>query len=119
MAALLTGRQRNMASQLCLREQDVECKSCVRYLSVHIDRSLRMISQVDYAIQQSWTIRAKLRPVLMSRLLTRIKITICNCYIRSRLTYAAPVWYALCSKQQRRRFQAQQNIVLQMIAVAE
>ncbi|GBP47618.1 hypothetical protein EVAR_30332_1 [Eumeta japonica] len=39
-AALPTGRQRNMPNQLRLREQDVEWKSCVRYLVVHIDCSL-------------------------------------------------------------------------------
>ncbi|GBP71675.1 hypothetical protein EVAR_8281_1 [Eumeta japonica] len=41
---------------------DVEWKSCIRYLGIHIDRSLRMIPQVDYAIQQSQAVRAKLRP---------------------------------------------------------
>ncbi|GBP55427.1 hypothetical protein EVAR_34228_1 [Eumeta japonica] len=46
-AALLTGRQRNIPTQLHLRGQDVEWKSCIRYLSVHIDRSLHMIPQMD------------------------------------------------------------------------
>ncbi|GBP69384.1 hypothetical protein EVAR_54803_1 [Eumeta japonica] len=100
---LLTGRSLNMPNQLGLREQDVEWKSCIPYLSVYIDRSLRMIPQVDYAIQQSRASRAKLRPVQDSQ---RTKITIYNCYIRSRLTYAAPAWYALCLEQQRRRLQA-------------
>ncbi|GBP02682.1 hypothetical protein EVAR_70509_1 [Eumeta japonica] len=39
-------------------------------------------------------------------------------YIRSRLTYAAPAWYALCSPSQRNRIQSQQNITLRMIVGA-
>ncbi|GBP21560.1 RNA-directed DNA polymerase from mobile element jockey [Eumeta japonica] len=88
-AALFTGRQRNMPTQSHLRGQDMEWKSCIRYLGVHIDRSLPMIPQVDHVIQQSRAVRAKLQPVLTSRLPTRTKIAIYNCYIRSRLTYAA------------------------------
>ncbi|GBP16123.1 RNA-directed DNA polymerase from mobile element jockey [Eumeta japonica] len=41
-AALLTGSQQNMPDQLRLRGQAVEWKTRVRYLGVHIDRSLRM-----------------------------------------------------------------------------
>ncbi|GBP76700.1 hypothetical protein EVAR_52435_1 [Eumeta japonica] len=84
-AALLTGRQRNMPIQLRPRGQDMEWMSCIQYLGVHIDRSLRMIPQVVYVIQQSRAARVKLRPVLTSRLPTRTKITIYNCYIHSRL----------------------------------
>ncbi|GBP31517.1 hypothetical protein EVAR_84629_1 [Eumeta japonica] len=39
-------------------------------------------------------------------------------YIRSRLTYAAPGWYALCSASQSKKIQAQQNIALRMIVEA-
>ncbi|GBP78132.1 hypothetical protein EVAR_59926_1 [Eumeta japonica] len=39
-------------------------------------------------------------------------------YIRSRLTYAAPAWYALCSTTQRKRIQAQQSIALRTIVGA-
>ncbi|GBP50138.1 hypothetical protein EVAR_42819_1 [Eumeta japonica] len=46
------------------------------------------------------------------------KIAIHKCYIRSRLTYAAPARYALCSELQCQRLQTQQNIVLRMIAEA-
>ncbi|GBP58731.1 RNA-directed DNA polymerase from mobile element jockey [Eumeta japonica] len=75
-----------------------------------------MIPQVDHVIQMSHAARAKLRPVLASRLSIRTKLAIYKCYIRSRLTYTAPAWYALCSKLQRHRLQAQQNIVLRMIS---
>ncbi|GBP79340.1 hypothetical protein EVAR_99564_1 [Eumeta japonica] len=58
----------------------------VRYLSVRIDRSLRMVSQVDHVIQLSRAPCAKLRSLLTSRLHTKTKIAIYNCYIRFRLT---------------------------------
>ncbi|GBP19939.1 Probable RNA-directed DNA polymerase from transposon X-element [Eumeta japonica] len=117
-AALLTGSQRNMPDQLRLRGQAVEWNTRVRYLGVHIDRSLRMTPQVDHVIQTSRAARAKLRPILASRLPISTKVAIYKCYIRSRLTYAAPAWYALCSGLQRQRLQAQQNIALRLIAGA-
>ncbi|GBP86575.1 RNA-directed DNA polymerase from mobile element jockey [Eumeta japonica] len=117
-AALLTGSQRNMPDQLRLRAQAVEWKTRVRYSGVHIDRSLRMIPQTDHVIQMSRAARPKLRPILAFRLPIRIKIAIYKCYVRSRLTYAAPAWYALCSGLQRQRLLAQQNIVLRLIAGA-
>ncbi|GBP33313.1 RNA-directed DNA polymerase from mobile element jockey [Eumeta japonica] len=67
-AALLTGSQRNMPDQLRLRGQAVEWNTRVRYLGVHIDRSLRMTPQTDHVIQTSRAARAKLRPILASRL---------------------------------------------------
>ncbi|GBP66290.1 hypothetical protein EVAR_41085_1 [Eumeta japonica] len=53
-----------MPTQLHPRVHDVEWKTCVRYLDVHDDRSLCMIPQVNYAIEQSPTAQAKLRPVI-------------------------------------------------------
>ncbi|GBP81489.1 RNA-directed DNA polymerase from mobile element jockey [Eumeta japonica] len=72
-AAILTGSQRNMPDQLRLRGQAVEWNTRVRYLGVHIDRSLRMIPQIDHVIQTSRAARAKLRPILASRLPIRTK----------------------------------------------
>ncbi|GBP76657.1 hypothetical protein EVAR_51142_1 [Eumeta japonica] len=59
-----------------------------------------------------------LRPVLRSHLPLRAKLALYKGYIRSRLTYAAPAWYALCSTTQRKRIQAQQSIALRMIVGA-
>ncbi|GBP37849.1 hypothetical protein EVAR_21384_1 [Eumeta japonica] len=116
--ALLTGSQRIVPYQLRLRGQAMEWKTCVRYLGVHIYRSLRMVPQVDYVIQMNRAARAKLRSILASRLPIRTKIAINKCYIRSRLTYAASAYYALCSELQRQHQQVHQNIVLRMIAEA-
>ncbi|GBP25942.1 hypothetical protein EVAR_84500_1 [Eumeta japonica] len=75
-AALLTGRQRKRPTQLRLRGQDVEWKSCMRYLGIHIDRSLRTIPQVNNMVQQNRAGRTKLRPILTSRLPTRIMLAL-------------------------------------------
>ncbi|XP_059057836.1 uncharacterized protein LOC131851364 [Achroia grisella] len=73
-----------------------------------------MTAQVDRATTQAKAARAMLRPVLQSRLQLRTKVGIYKTYIRSRLTYAAPAWYALCSASQRRRLQVQQNAALRL-----
>ncbi|GBP91124.1 RNA-directed DNA polymerase from mobile element jockey [Eumeta japonica] len=122
-AALSTGSQRILLDQLRLRGQAVEWKTCVRYLGrslrlVHIDRSLRMVPQVNYVIQMSRAARAKLRPILASKLSIKIKLAIYKYYIHFRLTYVAPSLYTLCTELQRQRLQALQNIVLHMIAGA-
>ncbi|GBP43261.1 hypothetical protein EVAR_39319_1 [Eumeta japonica] len=90
-AALLTGSQRNMPTQLRLRSQAVEWKTCIRYLGIQIDRSLRIIAHKD-------------------------KMAVYKCYVRSLLTYVATVWYVLCLELQYQRIQDQQNIALCMIA---
>ncbi|GBP37484.1 RNA-directed DNA polymerase from mobile element jockey [Eumeta japonica] len=108
-ASLLTGQQRTMPPKLRLRGQEVEWQTKVRYLGVPIDRSMRMAAQVEYVIHQSM-----LRPVLRSHLPLRAKVAPYKGYIRSRLTYAAPAWYALYSASQRKKIQAQQNIALRM-----
>ncbi|GBP22862.1 RNA-directed DNA polymerase from mobile element jockey [Eumeta japonica] len=115
-AALLTSQQRAMPTKLRLRGQKVEWHTRVRYLGVQIDRSMRMAAQVEHVIHQSRAARSMLRPVLRSHLPLRAKVALYKGYIRSRLTYAAPAWYALCSSSQKKRIQAQQNITLRMIA---
>ncbi|GBP33466.1 hypothetical protein EVAR_23869_1 [Eumeta japonica] len=102
MAALLTGRQRNIPTQLRLSSQDVKLKSCSGTWAYTSPR-LRKIP----------------RPVLTSRLPTRTKLAIYNCYIHSCLTYAAPARYTLYSDQQRQRLQTQKNLMLRMIAGAD
>ncbi|GBP94377.1 hypothetical protein EVAR_102559_1 [Eumeta japonica] len=71
-----------------------------------------------HVIHQSRAARSMLRPVLRSHLPLRAKVALYKGYIRSRLTYAAPAWYALCSISQKKRIQTQQNITLRMIAGA-
>ncbi|GBP78139.1 hypothetical protein EVAR_59934_1 [Eumeta japonica] len=61
-----------------------------------------MVPQVDYVLQMSHAARAKLRPILASRLPIRTKIA------------TTSVIYAP-TEPQHQRLQAQQNIVLRMI----
>lgn len=97
---------------LTLRNEPIGWESAVRYLGVIIDRSLRMSPQVNNAINQAKAARALLRPVLTSNLPTRTKVNIYKTYIRTRLTYAAPAWYALCTKGQKNKLQVIQNQTL-------
>ncbi|KAI8438877.1 hypothetical protein MSG28_011214 [Choristoneura fumiferana] len=49
---------------------------------------------------------------LRSRLPTRAKLGVYKTYVRSRLTYAAPAWYALVGDCNRKRLDAQQSLSL-------
>ncbi|XP_072932349.1 myrosinase 1-like [Epargyreus clarus] len=77
-----------------------------------------MVPQVNHVIHQARAARAMLRPVLSSQLPTSTKLRVYKTYIRSRLTYAAPAWYALVAKSNRKRIQAQQNQALRAIVGA-
>ncbi|GBP92740.1 Probable RNA-directed DNA polymerase from transposon BS [Eumeta japonica] len=107
-----------MPPKLRLRGQEVEWQTRVRYLGVHIDRSMRMAAQVEHVIHQSRAARSMLRPVLRSHLPLRAKVALYIGYIHSRLTFTATARYVLCSASQRKRIQAQQNIAQRMIAGA-
>lgn len=115
--ALLIGR-RTAVSPLRLRGQEIEWKPHITYLGCRIDRSLRMVPQADHAINMAKAARAVLRPVLTSRLPLRTKLSIYKTYIRSRLTYAMPAWYGLCTQHTRQRIQVQQNISLRVLTGA-
>lgn len=113
-AALFVSTQRKPPYALHLRGQVIYWKSHIRYLGVDIDRSLKMIPQVNRALQQARIARAQLRPVLTSRLPLRTKVRVYKTYIRSRLTYAAPAWYALLSNYSKTRLQVLQNVSLRI-----
>ncbi|KAJ0181491.1 hypothetical protein K1T71_003576 [Dendrolimus kikuchii] len=113
-AALPVTRRRIMPKQLQLRGQEIEWQTSVQYLGAHIDRSLSMRLQVEKAVNNTRAARALLRPVLSSSLPLRTKIGVYKTYLRSRLTYAAPAWYALCSASNKKLLQKQQNITLRM-----
>ncbi|GBP57179.1 hypothetical protein EVAR_37858_1 [Eumeta japonica] len=102
-----------MPPKLRLRGQEVEWQTRVRYLSVQIDRSMRMAAEVENFIHQIRVARSMLCSVLRSHLLFQTKVALYKGYIRSRIMYAAPAWYN--STSQRKNIQAQQNIALRMI----
>nr|XP_026497515.1 uncharacterized protein LOC113401701 [Vanessa tameamea] len=116
-SALLVGARSPMR-QLTLRGQDVEWQTSVCYLGCHIDRSLQMVPIVNRAVNQAAAARSKLHTLFTSRVPLKTKLRINGAYVRSRLTYAAPTWFALCSASQRRRIQIQQNRCLRLIVGA-
>nr|XP_034838780.1 uncharacterized protein LOC117994914 [Maniola hyperantus] len=76
------------------------------------------IPTVDHAVNHAKAATSMLYQVLTSRLSPKTKLRIYGAYVRSRLTYAAPAWYALCSAYQKRRLQVQQNKCLRLIVGA-
>lgn len=117
-AALLVSRRVRMPQKLHLQGQPIEWKNSVKYLGVEIDKRLTMNAQTENAIRQARAARAKLRPVLASNLQLKTKLGVYKTYIRTRLTYAAPAWYHLCSKTNKNKIQTQQNIALRIITGA-
>ncbi|CAH2085256.1 unnamed protein product [Euphydryas editha] len=77
-----------------------------------------MVSTVNQAVNHATAARSKLYSVFTSKLPLRTKLKVYGAYVRSRLTYAAPAWYALCSASQARRLQVQQNRCLRLIVGA-
>ncbi|KAJ2939362.1 hypothetical protein O0L34_g13456 [Tuta absoluta] len=98
--------------------QTIPWSITVKYLGVTIDRGLTMAPHVENVINSTRSARALLRPVLKSSLPLRTKLGVYKGYIRPRLTYAAPSWYALVSETNRKRLRAQQNITLRTVVNA-
>ncbi|KAL0868548.1 hypothetical protein ABMA27_008021 [Loxostege sticticalis] len=77
-----------------------------------------MVSMVNHVVSQAKMARAILRPVLTSRLPLRAKLSVYKTYVPSRLTYAAPAWYSLCSPAHWSKLQVQQNVSLSVLTEA-
>ncbi|XP_075990226.1 uncharacterized protein LOC142985867 [Anticarsia gemmatalis] len=77
-----------------------------------------MTPHAKNVVAQVRAARAILRPVLSSHLPTRVKLGVYKTYIRTRLTYAAPAWYALTYEKSRRALRVQQSLALRTIAGA-
>ncbi|GBP47252.1 hypothetical protein EVAR_20257_1 [Eumeta japonica] len=100
MTKVITGFLRNRSFCVAIEETlSTPCpirssRRAAAYLPVFAqyldDNAYFHLPQLGHAIQMKRPARAKLRPIVTSRLPTRTKIAICNCYIRSRLTYSAP-----------------------------
>lgn len=116
--ATMVGRPRSPPPPLTMLGQSIEWTSTVKYLGVTIDRRLTMKKHVSNVVNQVRATRALLRPVLHSRLPIRAKLGIYKAYVRTRLTYAAPAWYALVRECNRRRLRAQQSLALRTIVDA-
>ncbi|XP_047527770.1 uncharacterized protein LOC125064655 [Vanessa atalanta] len=77
-----------------------------------------MRHHVKNVVAQTRTARTLLRPILASHLPLRVKLCVYKAYIRTRLTYAAPAWYALTSETSRKSLRAQQSLALRTITGA-
>ncbi|XP_053622976.1 uncharacterized protein LOC128682356 [Plodia interpunctella] len=77
-----------------------------------------MKDQVNAVINSTRAARAVLRPVLNSVLPLKVKLGVYKTYIRPRLTYAAPAWYALTNQTRKNQLEAQQSISLRVITKA-
>ncbi|KAJ2937340.1 hypothetical protein O0L34_g19223 [Tuta absoluta] len=116
--AIIVGRGRRDPPKLKLHGQEIGWSAQAKYLGVTIDRNLSMVQHVKNVIGQAGAATALLRPILRSRLPLRMKLGVFKAYIRTRLTYAAPAWYAVVSETNRQRLRAQQSKALRAIADA-
>lgn len=116
--AFISRVQTKLPEKLTLQGQTLPWKSTVKYLGVTIDRKLTFKSHADNVVARVKTARRMLRPVFSSKLPLRTKVGIYKTYIRSRLTYAAPAWFACLSESQKKRLRAQQSQTLRTIVAA-
>lgn len=106
------------AKPLRLFDQEIPWAPKVKYLGVTIDKNLRMSQHVKEIIHRSTIAMTKLRPILQSKIPLRAKIGVYKLYIRSRLTYAAPAWFALTGPAFRKRLRCVQSKTLRTIVGA-
>ncbi|VVD00450.1 unnamed protein product [Leptidea sinapis] len=69
---------------------------------------------------RTWSTKARaarivLRPVLASHLPLRTKLCVYKAIVRTRLTYAAPAWFALTSETGRKSLRTQQSLTLRTL----
>ena len=103
---------------LSLLGQRIDWSPQATYLGVVVDRRLTMIGHVRHATSSAKTALFLLRPLLRSHLPLRIKLALYKSYVRPRLTYAAPAWYALTNPCLRKNLQVVQNIALRRVTQA-
>lgn len=115
--ALLTG-QTQLPPKLKLQGEAIDWQPHVKYLGVIIDRRLTMKHHIKHAVNRAKAARTLLQPVLRSNLKITTKLGIVKTYIRSRLTYAAPAWYALAAETNKKKLRSQENRALRSIVKA-
>ena len=116
--AIHFGHLRRAPPSLTIGNEAVEWKKQVTYLGIVIDRQLKMLPQVVKATSAARVALHMLRPLFRSRLPLKTRLLLYKMYVRSRLTYAAPAWYALTNPRLRSKLQTVQNIALRLVAQA-
>lgn len=99
-------------------DQRVPWATSAKYLGINIHKNLRMNKHVRTIVARTKIAAEKLRPIFSSKLPLNVKTTVYKMYIRSRLTYAAPAWYALTGATARRQLGVVQSRTLRKIVNA-
>lgn len=116
--AILFSGCRIFPPKLQLYGREIEWTPQAKYLGVTLDRQLTMGPHIKEVINKTRVARALLHPVLTSTLPLQTKISIYKTYVRSRLTYAAPSWYALTAESQKKLLRSQQSQTMRTIVAA-
>lgn len=116
--AILFGEKRKMPTRLVLNGEEIAWVDKAKYLGVVIDRRLSMREHVRAVAGQVRAATAALMPVFKSRLPLRAKVGVYKTYLRSKLTYAAPAWFALASKASKATLRARQSVAIRRLAGA-
>ena len=77
-----------------------------------------MAGQVKKTVAAAKVALFHLRPLMRSSLPLSTKLALYKAYVRPRLTYATPAWYALANARQRKALQVVQNIALRHVTQA-
>ena len=117
-AICFTRKSISRCQPLSLEGRPIAYKESVKYLGVRLDRRLCFNAHVTETLAKARGVRAKIYPYLACRspLALRTKVTLYLLFLRSVLTYAAPVWWSLVSATNRRRLESFQSRTLRSLS---
>ncbi|KAJ8911291.1 hypothetical protein NQ315_015294 [Exocentrus adspersus] len=101
------------AQEVTINGEAIQWSNNVKYLGVHLDRTMTWGHHVAETIRKAKIARARLYPLLCgeSRLNLRNKLLLIKSIIQPQLTYASTAWGHAC-KTHLKRIQAVENIAL-------
>ncbi|KAJ8913997.1 hypothetical protein NQ315_012020 [Exocentrus adspersus] len=101
------------AQEVTINGEAIQLSNNVKYLGVHLDRTMTWGHHVAETIRKAKIARARLYPLLCgeSRLNLRNKLLLIKSIIQPQLTYASTAWGHAC-KTHLKRIQAVENIAL-------
>lgn len=106
-------------TKLKLYDKEIPWSPTVKYLGVTLDSNLNMKPHVGNVIAAARATRSQLKPILTANSISvKIKLGIYKAYIRPRLTYAAPAWYALLTNEAQKKIESQQNLTARQLVNA-
>ncbi|KAJ8910826.1 hypothetical protein NQ315_015561 [Exocentrus adspersus] len=102
-----------MAQEVTINGEAIQWSNNVKYLGVHLDRTMMWGHHVAETIRKAKTARGRLYPLLCgdSRLNLRNKLLLIKSVIQPQLTYASTAWGHACNTHLN-RIQAVENIAL-------